>query len=144
MYLAKSRIVFQEHPEFVSLGLWMSGCPNKCPGCHSKELWENTGEVINEQKLIGMLNNYGQFIDNVIYFGGEWEKSELLKFLKLTKEKGLKRTLWTGLEVIDEDIKAEVDFLKTGPYIEALGDLRSPTTNQKYFEVTTGRKVQLK
>ena len=37
-------IVFQEVPEEVTLAINISNCPNQCPGCHSKYLWENKGK----------------------------------------------------------------------------------------------------
>ena len=36
-------VVFQEIPGEVTLALNLSGCPNRCAGCHSPHLWEEVG-----------------------------------------------------------------------------------------------------
>ena len=44
-------IVFQEVPNEISLVFNISGCPHKCEGCHSKYLWEYTGNLIDYLKI---------------------------------------------------------------------------------------------
>ncbi|SHF88735.1 hypothetical protein SAMN05444364_11530 [Prevotella scopos JCM 17725] len=34
-------IVFQEFPDEVTLAINISGCPCRCPACHSQFLWAN-------------------------------------------------------------------------------------------------------
>ena len=36
------------------------------------------------------------------------------------------------MEIDDLEFKI-YDFIKTGPYVEALGGLKSPTTNQRFY-----------
>ena len=36
-------VVFQEIPDEVTLSINITGCPSRCPGCHSQYLWENIG-----------------------------------------------------------------------------------------------------
>ena len=40
-------IVFAEIPDEVSLALNITGCPNRCPGCHSTHLQQNIGDVLD-------------------------------------------------------------------------------------------------
>lgn len=70
--------------------------------------------------------------------GGEWHPKELLNFLRLSREQGLKTALYTGLEVIEEPLLSHLDYLKTGPYQRELGGLDSPHSNQKLINVKTG------
>ena len=41
-------VVFAEVPDQVSLAINITGCPNRCPGCHSPHLWEDAGRVLDE------------------------------------------------------------------------------------------------
>ena len=42
-----TREVFQEVPEEMSLAIAISGCRIRCKGCHSRELWEDKGEILD-------------------------------------------------------------------------------------------------
>ena len=44
-------IVFQEIPDEVTLAVNLSGCPCRCPGCHSKHLWGDVGEPLTDEAL---------------------------------------------------------------------------------------------
>ncbi len=39
-------VVCQEIPDEVTLAVNITGCPNRCEGCHSPWLWEDGGEVL--------------------------------------------------------------------------------------------------
>ena len=43
-------IVFQEIPDEVTLAVNLSGCPCRCPGCHSPQLWGDIGEPLTRLK----------------------------------------------------------------------------------------------
>ena len=49
--LASFDVVFQEIPGEVTLALNLSGCPNRCAGCHSPHLWEEVGERTGHGEL---------------------------------------------------------------------------------------------
>ena len=48
-----------------------------------------------------------------------------------------KKTCWyTGFAKLPEDLQMQCfDYIKVGPYIEALGGLKSKTTNQRFYRV---------
>ena len=69
--LASYDVVFQEIPGEVTLALNLSGCPNRCPGCHSLHLQQDTGEVLDEELLLGLLDRYGQSVTCVCFMGGD-------------------------------------------------------------------------
>ena len=57
--LASFDVVFQEIPGEVTLALNLSGCPNRCAGCHSPHLWEEVGEPLDDNLLNSLLSGYG-------------------------------------------------------------------------------------
>ena len=52
-------VVFQEIPDETTLTINISNCPNHCPGCHSKYLWADIGNPLNEESLGRMINEFG-------------------------------------------------------------------------------------
>ena len=60
--LASFDVVFQEIPGEVTLALNLSGCPNRCAGCHSPHLWEEVGEPLDDNLLNSLLSGYGNAI----------------------------------------------------------------------------------
>ncbi|WP_374030665.1 4Fe-4S cluster-binding domain-containing protein [Bdellovibrio bacteriovorus] len=83
MNIYKYDIVFQEVPDHVSLAFYVCGCPLKCPGCHSPELWtEKTGTPLTTELLQQLITRYRGRITCVLFLGGEWHETELCHFLK--------------------------------------------------------------
>jgi anaerobic ribonucleoside-triphosphate reductase activating protein len=135
-------IVFKEHPKHVSIGLFITGCPNKCPGCHSPVLQTNTGKELTVDELKKILTKYNGLADNVIFFGGD-HCADLNTLLIVCKEMGYKTTLWTGSNSVSGITMALLDYLKVGPYKQELGGLSSPMTNQKYFDLKNHLEIKL-
>lgn len=52
-------IVFQEIPYEVTLAINISGCPNRCKGCHSPHLWNDIGKVLDESSIAVLMEKYG-------------------------------------------------------------------------------------
>lgn len=144
MKYLKKEVVFAEHPEHVSLAFQITQCPNKCNGCHSPELREDIGEEINTTKFNYILDKYDGLIDNVIFFGGDHLVDEMKELLVCAHMRGLKTTLWSGKDHIEDSLIGYLDYLKLGGFDERVGGLESENTNQKYFEVKTGRKISIR
>ena len=136
-------IVFQEVPDEITLAFEITNCPHKCEGCHSPHLIDDIGTVLTLKLFKQIVDKYFGLITNVAFFGGE-QYSEMKEMLTYVKKLGLKTTLWTGSCSVDEKLVTNLNFLKTGPYIEALGGLQEPTTNQKYINLDTGETISLK
>ena len=51
-------VVCQEIPDEITLAVNISGCPNRCPGCHSPWLWEDEGEALTEELLSALMDRY--------------------------------------------------------------------------------------
>lgn len=137
MKVASFDIVFQEIPGEVTLALNLSGCPCHCPGCHSQHLWEDIGEPLNQELLDGLIARYGSMITCVCFMGGDQaplyvlEMAEYIKKLRIKNEE-LRVAWYSGrMNYPEKDV---FDYVKLGPYIESLGGLKSPTTNQRLYK----------
>jgi anaerobic ribonucleoside-triphosphate reductase activating protein len=135
-------VVFQEVPNEISLCFSITGCKVGCKGCHSTELWnENYGIALTNKNFIGWLNKYKNLITCVVFFGGEWQASDLVEKLIIANNFGLKTCLYSGRDHIDINISQHLTFLKTGAWQAELGGLDSETSNQVFRHVSTGEKL---
>lgn len=136
-------IVMQEVPNEVSLAINISGCPHRCEGCHSKELWEYIGAYLTDD-IDELLEEYGDLISCVCFMGGDQNSEELEYCIDKAKEKQLKTCLYTGtdnINLIDKSIIQKLDYIKVGKYIEDLGGLDSKTTNQKMYDLKNNKEI---
>lgn len=138
MKLAQYELTFQEIPDEVCLTLLISGCKMACKGCHSQYAWsEQYGVELTSQLMQALLERYQSAITCLVFLGGEWNKKELIELLRICKTKGVKTALYTGLDQVDQEIKNELNFLKTGRWSFELGGLDSPITNQRLINIDT-------
>lgn len=136
MNIYKYDIVFQEVPNHISLAFYVCGCPLKCVGCHSPELWtEKSGFPLTLELFHSLLKKYHHKADCILFLGGEWHPHELQNFLQEALKQNYKTALYTGLEDVSENLKAHLHFLKTGPWQQELGGLSSSTTNQVFKDL---------
>lgn len=137
-------IVFQEIPHEVSLAINISGCPNRCGGCHSPWLWEQVGDPLDEPSLETMLDRYGSSVTSVCFMGGDADPKSidrLAAFIKQRYER-LKTAWYSGRDHLPENIALDnFNFIKLGRYNETLGGLKSPNTNQRFYSVEKGRVI---
>lgn len=142
MKIYKFDILFQEVPNHISLGFYACGCRLRCPGCHSPELWsEHNGFTLSEELFKSLLLKYAHKISCIVFLGGEWHPEELIEFLSLAQQAGLKTALYTGLNDVPQAIKDHLDYLKVGPWIQSLGGLTSAETNQVFWDVKNDKKL---
>ena len=133
-------IVFQEVPDEISLCFSITGCKVGCKGCHSTELWnDNYGSPLTNKSFINELKKYQNLISCVVFFGGEWQPNALIEKLLITKNFGLKTCLYSGEKHVDIKISQHLNFLKTGAWQADLGGLESPTSNQVFRNLETGK-----
>ena len=138
------QIVWQEVPNETALAFLISGCPLGCKGCHSTESWQaEKGTVLTEAYFIHRLSQYQGLISCVLFMGGEWHEQALLTLLKQARGQGLATCLYTGLEKneLSPALLAELTYLKTGRWIAERGGLSSPTTNQQFIDLHTGKNL---
>lgn len=127
-------VVFQEVPDEVSLVFNISGCPYKCRGCHSQNLWEYAGENLSDG-FYRIFCQYENLVTCICFMGGDWNEDELIEYCDIAHACGLKTCLYTGAESVSGKLLSNLDYIKVGPYIEELGGLKSKTTNQRMYIV---------
>ncbi|MBQ8049033.1 MAG: anaerobic ribonucleoside-triphosphate reductase activating protein [Bacteroidales bacterium] len=132
-------IVCQEIPDEISLAVNISCCPNRCPGCHSPWLWEEAGEEMTEDMLTSLISGYSAAITCFCFMGGDAEPSEVERISRWIKSRWphIKTAWYSGRAELPDGFDVKVlDYLKLGPYIEELGGLKSPDTNQVFYKVS--------
>lgn len=139
-YFTKS-IVLQEVPNEISLAFTVAGCPNNCKNCS----WKNTIEKyplfeLTNDLFENLIQKYVGYVSCILFMGGEWCE-DLIDKLRISKKNNFKTCLYTGLELkyVKDEILSNLDYIKTGRYIEELGGLDNPNTNQKFIDLNTGQ-----
>jgi anaerobic ribonucleoside-triphosphate reductase activating protein len=134
-------VVFQEIPDEVTLSINLSNCPNHCPGCHSKYLWQDIGEQLTPFVLEDFILEYGSDITCICFMGGDNapDDVEALAVYLHREHPNIKVAWYSGKQYIPHSIKkSDFDYIKVGPYIEHLGCLKSRTTNQRLYKRAVG------
>lgn len=138
-------IVFQEVPDEVTLAINISNCPNQCPGCHSKYLWENIGKALDSEELDRLVTQYKSGITCVCFMGGDNEPDKVAELARKVKNeyKGLKAAWYSGKNELPENVKTDhFDYIKLGSYVAELGALDSVTTNQRMMKRLSDGRVK--
>ena len=131
-------IVCQEIPDEISLAVNISGCPNRCLGCHSPWLWSDEGEFMTDEFLKSLIGKYSAAITCFCFMGGDAEPSEIERLAFWIKEKypHVKTAWYSGNDRIAEGFDIlSLDYVKIGPFRQELGGLKSPTTNQALYMI---------
>lgn len=134
-------IVFQEIPDEVTLAVNLSNCPYRCKGCHSPQLQEDIGTPLDESVIDGLLQAYGRAITCICFMGGDAATDELYRladFIRKSSNGKIKTACYSGNDRLPENCTDHFDFVKTGPYIKALGGLDKKTTNQRLYRIGSG------
>lgn len=136
MKYVNESVVFQEIPDEVTLAINISNCPCRCPGCHSKFLWSDTGEELTHDVLDKMISKYADALTCVAFMGGDAsidDVNDMAMYLK-NIHPNLKVAWYSGRTVINQALNMKIfDYIKIGPYIEHLGPLNQKTTNQRLY-----------
>lgn len=136
-------VVFQECPGDIALCFSFYGCPLRCEGCHSPELWQNSGgEPLSLTRFQQYLDQYDGLVTAVVMFGGEWLPLELQSLLIEVQKRGLKSYLYSGLNNVSRHLLPHLDFVKLGPWRTAQGGLSDPQTNQRFYRVINGQLAE--
>ncbi len=134
-------IVCQEVPGEVSLAINITGCPCRCPMCHSKYLWADVGDPLTPEAIDHLIDHEAEGVTCVALMGGDKDPAEVSRLAKHVKERHprLKVAWYSGRTIISPEIdRHNFDFIKVGPYIHHLGPLNSRTTNQRLYRLVDG------
>lgn len=133
-----SGIVFQEIPDEVTLAINISNCPCHCPGCHSSYLADDIGLPLDADAIDGFVAKYGRDITCIAFMGGDADPKGIDMLAQyIHEEHPLYHVAWySGRTVISSAVSvADFDYIKIGPFIQHLGPLKSPTTNQRLYRI---------
>lgn len=131
-------IVFQEIPDEVTLAINITGCPNHCPECHSRFLWNDVGEELNENSLTAIIHEYQSAITCVCLMGGDQDPAEIDRLAAFIRSQfvPIKTGWYSGRQQLAPEVDlSHLDFVKLGPYIADRGPLKSENTNQHLYRV---------
>jgi len=128
-------VVFAEIPGETTLALNITGCPNRCPGCHSPHLQADEGRVLDEAELLGLLARYGRSVTCVAFMGGDAGPHKIARLAGTVRKTCPElRTAWySGREELPEGFAAENHLVGDHHvgFAAAVGDLfadRGPIT----------------
>ena len=138
-------VVFQEIPNETTLAINISNCPCHCKGCHSSYLAGDIGTELTAHSLLDLLKK-NKGITCVAMMGGDSEPQEVEYFSELVRNiAGLRYAWYSGRQELPKNIDiSKFNYIKLGPYIEELGGLKSPTTNQRLYEVKMCKELDEK
>lgn len=137
-------ICFSEIQNEISLGINLSCCPHRCPGCHSPYLQTDIGEELTTSVIDNLVNKH-QGITCVLFMGGDNDKCSLIEFAKYIRNNyDLSVGWYSGESELDLSMYGNYfNYIKVGPYIKELGPLNSPTTNQRLYHISNGKVTDI-
>lgn len=134
-------VVFSEIPEHITLAINISNCQNRCPKCHSKELWGDIGEFLTEDKITSLIEE-NDGINAICFMGEGKDWNDVINLAKFVRKKypKLKIGIYSGRDEVEDVFFNTFDFVKIGRYDEKCGSLNKETTNQRMYEIINGQK----
>ena len=131
-----NKVVFEEIPDCVTLAVTISNCPFTCNGCHSDYLRQDTGEELNEE-VVDVLLKQESGVNCFLFLG---DGKDILQLCGLAQyihnnHPGILTAVYSGFDNILPEYKECFDYVKTGKWIEKLGPLNKPTTNQRLYRI---------
>lgn len=148
-------IVFREFPDEVTLAINLSRCPNGCPGCHSAYLQGDVGEELTETRLFALLDSYAGEVTCLGLMGGDCDPAAVMRLCAAVKHRaasdtaggnaapGLRTGWYSGRAQLPGCFRPDaLDYVKLGPYVEALGPLDAPATNQRLYRVAPDGQLE--
>lgn len=128
------KVVFREIPDEITLALNITGCPIRCPDCHSKHLWENVGSDLTITKLNHLITENGG-ISCICFMGGDSDTNYLNNLAKYIKSNyNIKVGWYSGQDTIDNMINLEYfDYIKIGHFNGK--PLNDKGTNQILYKI---------
>lgn len=138
-------VVFAEIPGETTLAINLTGCPNRCPGCHSPHLTSDGGRRLDDSELLALLDRYGRSVTCVCFMGGDAAPEEIARLAGVVRAAcpALRTGWYSGRTELPEGfVRQTFDYIKLGPWVEALGPLTSPTTNQRLYRVAPDGRME--
>ena len=137
MKYADVKEVFAEIPDEITLAISVTGCPVRCPGCHSQYLWADTGEELTPDGLERLVRDH-KGITCLCLMGGDQDPQGVNQLFRGIRARFPRiHTAWySGRGEFPQGISlANFDYIKLGPWLEECGRLTQPTTNQRLYRI---------
>jgi len=134
----ESKVVFEEIPDKLTLAVTISGCPFSCKNCHSDYLQTDCGEELTTDAIDELLTaNNG--VNCFLFLGDGQDREGICKLAEHIKNtySNISTAIYSGYDWMLDEYCEVFDYIKTGGYIEEMGDLTSPTTNQRLYKRNT-------
>ena len=131
MKFTEYEVVLREIPDEITLAINISNCPYHCKGCHSPHLWKDIGIELTAPLLYQMIQR-NKGITCVAFMGGPFIEVQAWSLWVHIWFPELKTAWYTGSSALPIR-ENTLDYIKIGKYIEELGPLNSPTTNQRLY-----------
>jgi anaerobic ribonucleoside-triphosphate reductase activating protein len=129
-----TNVVLEEIPDKVTLAVDISNCQGNCIGCHSPFLKRDIGEELTHEKIAALIaDNFG--VNCFLLLGEGNDHRAVMDIARFIHENypGMEVGLYSGRTAVEDEIFDAFDYVKVGPYIESLGPLNSPETNQRLY-----------
>lgn len=129
-----TQVVHLDFPEEITLAINITNCPNKCPGCHSKELWDDIGNILDEDAIDALIEKNKDKITCIGLMGGDANVKEVITIAKYIRDNypDLKIGWYSGRTVFPLE-HGVFHYIKLGPWMEERGTLCNANTNQVYY-----------
>ena len=108
-------VVFAEFPDEICLALNITGCPCHCEHCSQPELQSNLGTLITDEELDRLIALHPG-VTMIGFMGGDSSHSRIAQLADRIHAKGLLVGMYSGLDELDMELLAALDYYKIGAF----------------------------
>lgn len=136
-------IVFQEIPDEISLAINITNCPHACKNCHSAYLRDDIGTELTFKELDNLIQK-NKHISCILFMGGDKSHQDIIYLANyIHNSYDLKVAMYSGDDIIDNDLLNCLDYYKYGSYQENKGPLNKETTNQILLKIQNNKILDI-
>ena len=75
--------------------------------------------------------------------GGDGSPDDVLRLAKFVKKQNKKTAWYSGNSKLYDCALSCFDYIKSGEYIEELGGLKNPATNQRFYRIENEKMIDI-
>lgn len=135
-------IVFQEIPDEITLAIEITNCPHRCKDCHSPQLRNDIGNILNETEIDRLILLY-PYISCVCFMGGDSNHGEIIHLSNYIHNKysNIQVAMYSGDDEIDNRLINTLNYYKVGSYKKEFGPLNNKNTNQHLYKINSNNRL---
>ena len=139
-----SLVTFLEVPDEITLCFNITGCPCNCEGCFEPWLAKYYGDDLDWAVLESEIIIH-KHLTCVCFMGGDAFYEDIAQLIKIMRLKfpNLKWAMYSGRQVMNEELSQLLDYYKIGPFIPERGPLNKKTTNQRMYKKINNQWVDI-